>query len=39
MVITIQSGYKTDKAPILGLNKLKIGNVEYTITTDKTRLL
>ena len=27
------------KAPILGLNKLKLGSVEYTITTDKSKLL
>lgn len=27
------------KAPIIGLNKIKIGTAEYTITTDKTKLL
>lgn len=27
------------KVPILGLNKLTIGNAEYTITTDKSKLL
>tara|TARA_R110000868_G_scaffold363678_1_gene626009 strand:+ start:11429 stop:13147 length:1719 start_codon:yes stop_codon:yes gene_type:complete len=27
------------KAPILGFNKLTIGTVEYTITTDKSKLL
>jgi len=27
------------KAPIMGRNKLKLGNVEYTITTDQTKLL
>ena len=28
-----------NKAPLLGLNKLRIGNTEYTITTDKSKLL
>lgn len=27
------------KAPVLGLNKLRIGSIEYTITTDKSKLL
>jgi pSer/pThr/pTyr-binding forkhead associated (FHA) protein len=27
------------KVPILGFNKLTIGAVEYTITTDKSKLL
>lgn len=30
---------KIIKAPVLGLNKLRIGNIEYTITTDKSKLL
>lgn len=29
----------TGKAPIIGLNKLRISDVEYTITTDKNKLL
>ena len=28
-----------NKAPMIGLNKIKIGNNEYTIATDKTKLL
>jgi hypothetical protein len=28
-----------NKAPLLGLNKLRISNIEYTITTDKSKLL
>ena len=27
------------KAPLIGLNKLRIGNVEYMVTTDKNKLL
>ena len=27
------------KAPLLGMNRLKIGSVEYTITTDQSKLL
>ena len=27
------------KALVLGLNKLKLGSVEYTFTTDKSKLL
>jgi len=28
-----------NKSPLLGLNKIRIGNTEYTITTDKSKLL
>ncbi|HEV8084781.1 MAG TPA: FHA domain-containing protein, partial [Chitinophagaceae bacterium] len=28
-----------NKAPMIGLNKIKIGKAEYTITTDKSKLL
>ena len=27
------------KAPLIGLNKIRVGNAEYTITTDKSKLL
>ena len=27
------------KAPMVGLNKIRLGSIEYTITTDKTKLL
>lgn len=27
------------KAPLIGLNKLRVSNVEYMVTTDKNKLL
>ena len=28
-----------NKSPIIGLNKLTLNNIEYTITTDNNKLL
>jgi serine/threonine protein kinase len=37
---TFLNGRRIDKkAPVIGLNKLKVGAVELTVTTDRTKLL